>query len=68
MKHSIFAKNPKCDWHQCNLASMLFITLFNKKCSGGTIKNQNKSNKELAEELDNQLLEKVRKKRLTHFL
>ena len=56
MKHSIFAKNPKCDWHQCNLASMLFITLFNKKCSGGTIKNQNKSNKELAEELDNQLL------------
>ena len=39
---------------------MLFINLFNKKCSGGTIKNQNKSNKELAEKLDNQLLEKVR--------
>ena len=44
------------------------LDLFNKKCSGETIKNRNKSNKELAEELENQLLEKVRKKRLTHFL
>ena len=52
------AKNPKFDGHERRLASMVY-RFFDKKTSGGaatlanksTIKNENVSNKELAEEL-----------------
>ena len=41
------AKNPKYDGYQCGLASMVY-KFFDKKTSGGTVKNENMSNKELA--------------------
>ena len=47
------AKNLKYDGCQRGLASLVF-KLFNKKVSGAVIKNENMSNKELAEELQNQ--------------
>ena len=43
-------KNLKYDGYQRRLASILY-TFFDKKTSGGTVKNENISNKELAEEL-----------------
>ena len=44
------AKNPKYDGHQRGLASVVY-NFFDKKTSGSGIKNENISNKELAEEL-----------------
>ena len=44
------AKNPKYDGYQRGLASMVY-KFFDKKISGGTVKNENISNKDLAEEL-----------------
>ena len=43
-------KNPKCDGYQHGLTSLVY-KLFDKKASGGTVKNENISNKKLAEEL-----------------
>ena len=45
-----FAKNPKYGGYQRGLASMVY-NIFDKKTSGGTFKNENISNKELAKEL-----------------
>ena len=58
------AKNLKYDGYQRGLASMVY-RYFNKKASGGAIKNENMSNKELTEEL--RLLgnyEKILKKKI----
>ena len=44
------AKNLKCHGYQCGLATMVYKFL-TKKTSGGGIKNDNISNKQLAEEL-----------------
>ena len=44
------AKNPKYDGYQRGLSAMVY-RFFDKKTSGGGIKNENISNKELAEEL-----------------
>ena len=44
------AKEPKYDGYVCKLASMVY-KFFDKKTSGSGIKNENISNKELAEEL-----------------
>ena len=43
------AKNPKYDAYQPGLASMVY-NFFDKKSSGGTVKNENISNKELVAE------------------
>ena len=40
------AKNPKCDGYQRGLASMVY-NFFNKNASGGAVKNEIISNKEL---------------------
>ena len=47
--------------YQQGLASMVY-KFFDKKASGGAIKNKNMSNKETAEELTNQLLKKLKNK------
>ena len=39
------AKNPKYDGYQCGHVSMVY-KLFNRKTSGGTVKNEIISNKE----------------------
>ena len=44
------AKDQKDDGYHCGLASMVY-KVFDKKSSGGTIKNEDILNKELAEEL-----------------
>ena len=51
------AKNPKYDRYQRGLASAVY-KFFDKKTSGGSIKNEIMSNKELAEELHKQLIRK----------
>ena len=61
------AKNPKYDRYQRGLTSM-FYKFFDKKVSGrgSGIKNENISNKELTEELANQLLENLIKEKYNH--
>ena len=44
------AKNPKYDWYQRGLVSMVY-KFFDKKTSGGAMENEIMSNKYLAEEL-----------------
>ena len=44
------AKNPKYDEYQYRITSMVY-KFFDKKPSGGTVKNKNISNKELPDEL-----------------
>ena len=63
-----FVKNPRYDGYQCGLASMVY-KFFDKKTSDGTGKNENISNKELAEELKKkQLLKISRKEQCNHLL
>ena len=52
--------------YQQGLASMVY-KFFDKKASGGAIKNKNMSNKEIAEELTNQLLKKLKNKSILTF-
>ena len=54
-------KNPKYDGYQRGLASMLF-KFFDKKTSGGAVKNENSSNKELSEELHKPIIIKLEKR------
>ena len=61
------AKNTKCDGYQRGLASVV-CKFFDKKTSGSCIKNENISNKELAKEFRNQLLENLRKEKYTLLL
>ena len=56
------AKNSKHDGYQRELASMIY-KLLKKKTSGGTVKNEITSNKELAEELHKPILENLRKEK-----
>ena len=58
------AKNRKHDGYQRGLVSMVY-NLFDKKTSGGTVKNEIMSNKQLAEELHKQIIRKF-EKRKTH--
>ena len=57
------AKNPKYDRYQRGLASMVYKFL-DKKSSGGTVKNEIISNKELEEELRNPINRKCNKKKV----
>ena len=60
-------KNPKYDGYQRGLTSMVFHFSI-KKTSGGAIKNENMSNKQLAEELQRQLIRKFNKGKYTSLL
>ena len=57
------AKNSKYDGCQRGLASMVY-KFFDKKASGGTVKNENISNKELAEELHKPIIRKFNKRKI----
>ena len=61
------AKNSKYDGYQSGLALMVYKLLI-KKTSGGAIKNEYMSNKELAEELHKPIMRKFNKKKYTHLL
>ena len=56
------AKNPKHDRNQWGLASMIH-KLFYKKSSGSGIKNQNISNKQLAEKLQKPIIRKFKNRK-----
>ena len=55
------AKNPKYDGYQRGLPPMVY-KLFDKKTSGSGIKNENTSNKDLAEELHKPITRKFQKR------
>ena len=57
------AKNPKCDGYQGGIASMLYKP-FDEKTSGRGIKNENISNKELAEELHKPIIRKFERRKV----
>ena len=57
------AKNPKYEGYQRGLASMLH-KFFDKKTSGGAIKNDIISNKESAEELHKPIVRKFKKRKV----
>ena len=61
------AKNPKHDGYQRELASIL-NKFFDKKTSGGGIKNENMSNKELAKVLLKPVTKKFDKMEVNHLL
>ena len=52
------AKNSKYVWCQHGLASVTY-NFFDKKASGRTVKNENISNKKLAEELHKPIIKKL---------
>ena len=54
-------RNPKYDQYQRGLASMVY-KFFDKKTSGSSIKNENISNKELAEDLHKPIIRKFNKR------
>ena len=56
-KRASIAKNPKYDGYRRGLSSMVY-TFFDKKTSGCCIKNENISNKELAERLHKPIIRK----------
>ena len=62
-----FAKNPKHDGYQCGLSSVAY-KFFDKKTSGETVKNENISSKELAEELDKPVIRNFKKKEVHSFV
>ena len=57
------AKNPKYDGYQHGLALMVY-KFCNKKTSDGTVKNENISNKRLAEELRKSVITKFNKRKI----
>ena len=57
------AESPKYDGYQRQFTSMVF-KFFNKKSSGSGIKNENISNKELAEELPKRIVIKFNKRKV----
>ena len=57
------AKNPNYDGYQRGLASMAY-KFFDKGTSGGTVKNENISYKELAEELHKPIIKKFKKRKV----
>ena len=52
------AKNPKYGGYQKGLASMVY-KFYGKKTSGRTVKNENISNKQLAQELQKAIIKKI---------
>ena len=60
-------KNPKYDGYQSGLASMVYKVFDEKPCGSG-IKNENISNKELAEELHKPIIRKFNKKKCNNLL
>ena len=48
-------KNPKYDGYQCGIVSRVY-KIFNIKSSGGAIKNETISNKELAKKLHKKII------------
>ena len=56
-------KFPTYDGYQKGLASML-CKCFDKNNSGGTVKNENIFNEELAEELHKQIIKKFKKRKI----
>ena len=57
------ANNPEYDGYHHGPASMVY-KFFHKKTSGGTVKNENISNKELAKELHKPMTRKFNKRKL----
>ena len=57
------AKNPKYDGYQLGLASVVY-NLFDKKNSGGTVKNEVISNKELPKELHKPIIGTFNKRKV----
>ena len=57
------AKNSKYDGYQRGLSSMIY-NVFDKKTSGGTFKNENIYNKELAEELCKPIIRRFKKRKV----
>ena len=57
------AKNPKYDGSQRRIASMVY-KFFDKKTSGGTVKNEIIFNKELSKELHNPIIKKSEKRKV----
>ena len=57
------AKNPKYDRYERELLAMVY-KFFGKKTSGVTVKNENISNKELAEELQKPIIRKFKKRKV----
>ena len=57
------AKNPKYDRNKRGIASM-FYKLFDKKTSGGAIKNESMSNKELAEDLHKAIIRNLKQRQV----
>ena len=62
-----FDKDPKYVGYQHLLASVVYI-FFDKKTSGSGIKNENISNRELAEELHKTIIRKLNKRKYIHLL
>ena len=65
IKHLILLKIPKYDGYERGLASMVY-KFFDKKTSGSGIKNENISNKELAEELHKPIIRNFKKEKYNH--
>ena len=65
LRHEVFnvAKNLKYDGYQMDLTLMVY-KFFDKKTSGGVIKNEIMSNKELAEELQKSIIAKFKKRKV----
>ena len=63
------ANNPKYDGYRKFLASMIY-NFFDKKSSGGAIKDENMFNKELSERImqTNQHISNLRNEKITHLL
>ena len=59
-------KNPKYYGHQSGLAPMVH-TFFDKKTSGGAIKNKIMSHEEIAEESHKQIIRKFEKRKEQFF-
>ena len=57
------AKNLKYDGYQRGLASMVY-KFFEKKTAGGAVKNENISNKELAEELHKPVIRRFKRRKV----
>ena len=57
------AEDPKYDEYQRGLASMVY-KFFDKKSSGCGIKNENKSDQQLAEELHKPIIRKFKKRKV----
>ena len=59
------AKNPKYDEYQKDIASMV-DEFFDKKTSGSSMKNENMSDQQLAEELHKPIIKKLKKRKVNH--